>query len=194
MKTNGEWHVKGSFLFYGYECFACTYLCALLPSTRRGQYLKGDGFVGTGVRGSCELPCECWELNLTRFSVRTASGLYFWTISPDSIKVFLGENFQEKYKVLLRGEVRTIGGQSLNSLPCCMSHLYVSRKNLELRERCPGFNRGVSDSLPLDHMTPEPLHAIICPETSGLIHGPHTEEDMNWIGILGFNGSQANSQ
>ena len=70
----------------------------------------------------------------------------------------------------------TTGGQSLNSLPCCMSHLYISRKNLELRERCPGFNRDVRDSLPLDSMTPEPLHAIAPPQTSGQVHGTHPEE------------------
>lgn len=51
-------------LFYVMKCsFACIhvhYLCAW-----HLQKAEEDiGSSGNGVRGSCELPCECWESNL----------------------------------------------------------------------------------------------------------------------------------
>lgn len=52
-----------SYLFYLYTCFACMYKCAvhvcLVPEKVRRRCWVAE----TGLANSCEMPCECWELN-----------------------------------------------------------------------------------------------------------------------------------
>lgn len=53
-------------VYFVYECVACIHVCALWG---REELVRAPGI---GVTGSCELSCDCWEVQLLCGSNKTS--------------------------------------------------------------------------------------------------------------------------